>query len=344
MPIEKLTPVPIEPDGVRLAIPARDADLQDGLTVEIGGVIRCAYNGKAYDGVYECNLADAADTGRPHSYLSWQPYAPSLIEQDTREHRYRFRFAKLARGVLPSVRVDIDRFVDDFLISPSEVRGSLTGRFMITRVEGAPFALPWHYALAAAPALVLTGAAAWVIRRRMTASVLDYDLVAQLHRIREKAAAAQRAVRNEDRQLVAVRERVKVLENGAHHLARQIQQIRTGRGLHNRAQLERDAKLLAQRASVEPSNEELLETLLVKRKSLEQLAELEQSEHGLADRLSKIEAVLENALAGLQNVRTSNMADPVRNSVCQALDSEVAALREATQLQPDAAILGRSRV
>jgi hypothetical protein len=333
--------MPLQPDGVRLSIPTSDGDGSQELTIEIQGMIRFGYNGTAYDALYACDSSGAADPAQPHAYLSWQPYAPSLVESDVRDHRYRFRFERLARGVSPSVRVDVDRFVNDFLISPSEVRSSLSGQLFITTEAAAAPAFPWRYVVAAAPALLLTGGVAWVIRRRM-AGALDYDLLAQLHRIHEKARAARQAVRPEDRRLVPVSERMKVLETGADRLARQIQQIRAGRALHNRAQLERDAKLLAQRTSVDPSNEELLETLVVKRKSLQQLAELEQAEHRLTGQLSKIEAVLENTLAGLQNVGIADLAGPARESVCRALDAEVSALREAAQQPADADLLGRN--
>src|SRR6266851_3086376 len=105
MPDENPSRILLRPDGVRVAIPARDAELDGALTVEIRGIMRCAYNGAAYDAVYACDSNGDADLSRPHAYLGWQPYAPALVESDTREHRYVFRFPRIARGVSPAVRV-----------------------------------------------------------------------------------------------------------------------------------------------------------------------------------------------------------------------------------------------
>ena len=333
--------VTLFPDGVRVVAPMGNAEPDADLLLEIQGGVRCAYNDTRYDALYVCHASGAADTSQPHAYLAWQPHAPILEASDIRAHRYLFRFPKIARGVSPTVRVDVDRFVNEFLIPPSEVRDSLSGQFTLI-VHAPMLAAPqrWRSALAAVPALALTGGLVWVIHRRMSAGSLEFDLQAQLNRVREKAAAARRAIRPEDARLVPVRERLQMLEFGAVQLANQIQQIRGARALHNRAALERDAKLLVQRTSVDPPNEELLETLVVKRKALERLTELDRAESRLGSRLTRIEAVLESTLAGLQSVRVGAMTSPVGDSVCQALDAEVSALREAT---PQNSIVTQSR-
>jgi hypothetical protein len=344
----------ILPDGDRTVVPIRPDDPAAGQLVEVRGVVWCAYNGVSYDAVCAFGppstrriverppgvpRADAtysdipSVTGgapRPDGRLSWQPAAPTLVEADIHAHRYVFRFPSLARGVSPTVRFDIDRFVDELLIPPSEVRRSLSGGFEM-RVQAAPPPSPWPAALAAVPVLALTGGLAWVIQRRMANVALDYDLQSQVNRIRERAAAARRALRPEDARIVPVRAHLCALEAGAARTAGQAQQVRSARSLHSRAALERDVRALQQRASAgAPTPDVVLQTLAEKQRALESLAELERTEVKLASRLDRIEATVEGALAGLHSVRAGTMESGARESVCRSLASEVAALRAAT--------------
>ena len=332
MPDDLKPSVSILPDGSRVVPPAGESKSASGLRVEIRGMLRCAYNNRAYDAAYECDSAGQADTTRPHHYLAWQPRAPVLEEEDIRAHRYIFRFPTIAQGVLPTVRVDVDRFVDDFLIPPSEVRASLSGQFDLTVWQPVtPPPSPWRFPLASVPALAVTGGIAWVLHRRMTVGALDFDLQSQLGRIRRKAGAARAAVRPEDARLVPVRARLTALEEGAGKLAKQAQQIRSARAQHDRAALESDAEALTKRGGrSEAANEEIRQTLLEKEKSLAALTELEKAESQCASRLARVEAILESALAGLQSVRVGAMPAPVGETVFGELDAEVSALREAT--------------
>lgn len=370
MPEDQSATFPLLPDGSRVVIPvARDRPASD-LRVEVRGVVRCLYNNREYDALYEGNPGRPWDTARPHAYLNWQPYAPVVEEADVAAHRYVFRFASLAQGVSPTVRVDVDRFVNDFLIPPSEVRRSLSGGYGVT-VRTAGIAPPvWPVALTAVPALALVGGLAWVLRRRMTNVPLEFDLFAQLARIHDKAAAARKAIQPHDARILPVRTRLKSLETGAMALATQIQQIRSARAYHNRAALERDIAALERRGVVNDEAtitsspglvssfgaamggscldgagvpEELLLTLQQKRKSLQSLMELEKAERQREERLNRVEALLESTLAGLQSVRVGVMAAPVRESVCRALDAEVAALHDAAR-QPDDVIATGVRV
>ena len=339
MPDDRENSVPVLPDGNRVVIPVSREQSDSGLRVEICGVIHCAYDSHEYDARGLCVYGGADASSRHDSCLSWWPYAPQLDEResDIAAHRYVFRFPRLARGVSPTVRVDVDRFVDRFLIPPSEVRRSLTGRFDVTVARAAtPAPAAWRFAAAALPAVVLTGGLAWVIQRRMTVSSLDPDLQSRLDRALRKALAAKDALRPEDGRMVPIRSRLKALEEDAGKLARQIQGTRAARTLHSRADLERDIAALERRAaSSSPERKEVHSTLEHKRKALACLAEMEQAEALHTSRLDKVEAVLESALAGLQSIDAGPATHPDSETVCRALDGEVAALREATQQARD---------
>ncbi len=342
MPDDRTTSFPVLPDGSRVVIPIRSGTSATSQRVEIQGVMRCAYNNQAYDALYACNSSGAGDPARAHAYLSWQPRPPQLEEADVQAHRYVFRFPAMAAGVSPTVRVDIDRFVNAFLIPPSEVRGSLSGQFNISvRSAAVAEAAPWPLALAAVPALAIAGGLAWVIGRRMSAVTLDFDLEAQLARILAKSNATRNAASRADARLVPVRARLKALESGASRLAGQIQQIRGACKLHSRFALERDiAALETQAAPNSAVPEDILLTMADKRKALASLTDLEKSETAFSARLNRVEAILESALAGLQTVKTGAMAAPVSDSVCRSLDAEVSALREAARPLPETILLG----
>ena len=337
MPVDQTASFAILPDGSRVVIPLAGTKPGSDPRLEITGVLRCAYNDQQYDALYACDASGVGDSSRSHSYLSWQPHAPVLEEADVRAHRYIFRYPRLAQGVSPTVRIDVDRFVNEFLIPPSEVRNSLSGQFEMTvRPEAVASPISWGFALAAVPALVLTGGVAWVIQRRMASELLDADLQIQLQRVRQMADAARRAFRREDSRLVPVHSRLKALEEGAGTLAKQVQQIRNARALHDRSALERDVEALQLRATPGyAAHEEVWQTLRQKMKALAALSELDRAETLYTSRLTRIEALLQSTLAELQSVRVGTMEAPVKDSVCRALDAEVSALKEAARQTPE---------
>ncbi|HLJ55912.1 MAG TPA: hypothetical protein VKT77_12810 [Chthonomonadaceae bacterium] len=320
--------ISIQPDGNRIVLPAQSGTDTRSIRIELRGTLRCAYDGLEYDAVYRYRPGAPVREAVEHATLAWQPRAPQLVEAEFEAHRYVFWMPAFAAGTSADVRVDVDRLVDEFLIPPSEVRLSLSGRFEAT-VDPPVEAAPWPAAFAAAPALALAAGVGWVIQRRMRAAALDFDLEAQVARIAGKAEAARAAVTRADGRLAPIRARLRAVEAGAETLARQIQQLRGARRLHSEQALQRDAAALEQRLQASGLSEEEALTLADKRRSLDALASLERSEQRLAARLNRLEAVVESALASLQTVRAGAMEPPVRESLCRSLDAEVRALREA---------------
>ncbi len=331
MPDDQTTSFSIQPDGNRVVIPLRGHETYTSVLIEVRGEFRCAYNNHAYDAAYQCDESGAGDPSRPHPYLRWEPYVPFLELADASAHRYLFRLRTPQPGVSPTVRIDVDHFIDDFLIPPSEVRNSLTGRFDLA-VRSAPVPAPadWPIGLAAIPGLAVIGAVAWILQRRMSTTLLDYDLRAQLDRVRQKSEAARRAVRREDGRLVPVAARLETLQVGARSLAIQTQKVRNARALHNRGGIERDVAEMERRIVASgTATEDLAQTLQARHRALRGLTDLERTEAQLTSRLARIEAALDSALTGLQTVSIRATAPAVRDTVCMALEAEVEALREA---------------
>lgn len=342
MPDSPSTFFTLPADGSRVVIPIPADAPSLGGRIEIVGFVRCLYNNQMYDAVNQFDPSSGSGPIRIRSYLSWYPRTPVLEESDPMAHRYAFRIPTLAAGVLPTVRLDVDRFVNEFLIPPSEVRRSLVGQFKVT-VHPATAAAPsaWPVALAAVPTLALFGGVAWVIRRRMTNVVLDFDLEAQIARIHLKAEAARRALGRQDSRLVPAHARMKALTAGADKLARQIQQVRGACALHSRFALEKEIAELELRSRADSPQDDTLLTITDKKKALASLTELDAIEAQFAARLDRAEAVLESALAGLHAVKAGGMAAPVSDNLCRSLDSEVSALREATRPLAENILLSR---
>jgi hypothetical protein len=333
MPSDPKAPITILPDGSRTVVPIDMGTTAAGLRIEVRGTVRCAYNNQEYDALYACDRDGVGDEARPHNYLAWWPRKPEIESANIRSHRYVFRFPAIAAGVSPTVGIDVDRFVRDFLISPSEVRSSLSGQFEAA-VLPPPIAAPspWTLTAAAVPVLLFTGGVAWVIRRRMANPALDYDLQLQLQRIRQKARAARAAVRREDVRLVQIGGRLTTLEQGAGRLVKQAQRLRGALALQNRPALDKQILKLQQETENHSARVGVHRTLQEKRKALAAVTRLEEAAAVCILQLTRIEAVVENTLAGLHTVQVESTEAGTTDTVCQALDAEVSALREATSL------------
>jgi len=317
-------------DGSRTAIPVDAGQSASGWRVEVTGTIRCQLNGLQYDALNVFDPVEPTSSARPHAYLAWWPRQPEVELADTGSHHYVFRFPTIAAGVSPTVGVDVDRFVRDLLVTPSEVRQSLSGRFAVSALPPSAAATPlWSIGAVSVPALLLTGGVTWVIRRRMANPTLDYDLQAQLERIRRKACAARNAMRREDRRLVPVSSRLDTLETTAALIAKQAHKLRGALALQDRQALEKQIERLQGKKNSDPAQTEIDRTLREKQKTLAAVVELEESARVCSARLARIEAVVESTLASLHTVRAGTPQTASTDAVCQALDSEVRALREA---------------
>jgi hypothetical protein len=166
----------------------------------------------------------------------------------------------------------------------------------------------------------------------MANPALDYDVQLQLQRIRQKARAARAAVRREDVRLVQIGGRLTTLEQGAGRLVKQAQRLRGALALQNRPALDKQILKLQQETENHSARVGVHRTLQEKRKALAAVTRLEEAAAVCILQLTRIEAVVENTLAGLHTVQVESTEAGTTDTVCQALDAEVSALREATSL------------
>ena len=335
MPDEKEIAAQIlKPTGETLLTPGLGEGDRYSYRVVLEGMFRFSHNDMAFDAVRK---ADASGSfTQAHDYLAWTPQTPVLEEYDPASHRAVFRVPaewKL-QGQSAGVRVNVDRFVNEFLITPAEVQSALSGQMQmrVMQVSLAPPS-PWPaIAGASLSAAVVLGGVGWLVRRRMTLGGLAYDLQHTVGRIEQKFRAARAAVRPQDRHLVPVQERLAAVKTGALTLARQIQELRNAQNLLRRPMLEQEIRMLQGQLVTLPegnTKNECEKTLVEKHKALGLLDEMARAEAGCAMRLTKVEAVLDTTCLTLRSVQVGATEIPTEDAVCQALDAEVTAIHEA---------------
>lgn len=338
MPVTVLADAPLALNGDRLLTPTLRETANNEYQVVLEGTLQCRYNDTTFDALYLCDTAGAADTTRPHNYLQWSPSPPTLEQADPLRHRYVFRIPAAWKldGQSAGIRLNIDQFVNELLIPPSEVRNSLSGVLTMTVLQTplAPVS-PWPMlGWSALPAALVLGGVGLVIRRRMTLGGLDQDLQTRIGRIEQKVRANRASIQQEDGRILPLNERLNSLRDGAVTLARQVQQVRHTLNTQNRAALNMDIKTLQNRLAAmsdEVTKRECCLTLSEKHKALTLLDEMCRAEERCLLRLDKIEAVLDSTLLGLRSARADTVMPPSEQAVCRALDAEVAAIREVSR-------------
>jgi hypothetical protein len=339
MPDTELSSSLLQPDGVRIATPTLKEMARFGYRIVLQGVFRCSYNGKLFDPLYL--MDENGKTGKRHNYLQWTPTPPILESEDSALHRYVFRIPSEWEGKSVGVRVNVDRFVDEFLIPPSEVRASLSGEVRMTVLQ-TPLVVPLlpRIAPVAIPALLVAGGAAFVIRRRMRWGGLAHDLqqtlmsIEQKYRIARAAVSAETEFRTEHGRLFPFRDKIAALRDGAFGLARHIQRLRNSQQLVDRRTLEADIarfeqQLAALRDEAAQRDGEII--LAEKRRTLSLIEDMEQNTSRCAMRLAKIEATLDAFALTLRHAQTQQSPQPVEETLRRQLDAEVTAIQDTAR-------------
>lgn len=303
-----------------------------GARIVLEGVFTFRYTGMRFDALYQAG-PDGAFTWA-HSYLRWSPCAPLLEREDRAEHRYQFcvpAWWKL-HGESLGLWVDVDRFVDEFLIPPSEVRGALIGEMTLRVLPPlGPGSLWAMMAAASLPATLMAGGIGWVLRRRMALQGLPQEVQMQLERISRKHRSAHAALGSpQDSRL---QKHLRAVHAGAWALARQIRALHIARSRTDRLSLKAEAEQLDQElvrltdASARAAGQA---ALAEKRKALALLDEMERAQTRCAMRLAAIEATLDTTCLTLQQPPPESLATFEETAV-RELEAEVMAIAEVAR-------------
>lgn len=336
MPEKELAAYRIASDGVWVTPSLANADAQGEIRFVIEGVMDFAHADERFDAVYTTGT-DGLFTKR-HDYLQWDGPAPQWEKSETEPHRYVFRVVPESVGGAarpPAVRVNVEKFVEKFLLPPSEVRAALSGELRVTVTQFVPPVNLWPMiGLAAVPTLAIAGGAGIIIRRRMALQGLSPELQYHVGSITEKAKRARAALPKSSAGTSALAARFDAVREGGGQLIRRIQELRNAQRLVDRPTLENEiARLERHMAQLDDAaaKREGEAALSEKRKALVLLDDLQRAENCAALRLTKIEAVLDTACLTLRSLPPQENSLPVEETLRQELDAEVAAIREVAQ-------------
>lgn len=293
---------------------------------------------------------------RQHEYLRWKPQMPRLVEEDRTAHRYVFEIPADWKmdGQSIGVQIDADKFVNESLETPSQVREELTGDVQLKALEIPLITpMPWlPMAVSCIPFVGIIGGVAWVVRRRMAFQGLSSDLIEAMARLEKKHRVALQAAHRlpgMPGEQAELRDRVNALGTGGFTLIRRIQELRNAQKLVDKGGLIRQEQALEERLANEErgfdraTRREAEETLAQSRKTLRAVADMEQAESRCLMRLARIEAVLDAACLTLRSVPPSQSASVHEDALCRELDAEVSAIQEVTRELPDEWIVLENR-
>jgi prefoldin subunit 5 len=308
--------VPLTGREVAIPVPP-DAEAAD-LRVVITGTVTCAINGRTYD------------AGSPH--VAHAPGSLRMVEQDASAHRYVLRpEADAPAPEAVTARVDVDRLVRELIVTPSEVRNSLSGdvRLELWRAKRdnglAGVLLPVGGALAIL--LVLA-----VVSARRSRGMADIDEA--LKRIDRRVDAARRAARDRDWDSEELERKLDDLQRSARHLASEIRRFRSIARSVDRSDLERDIDITRRRLEATDREEtrRLVQSLLdAKLKLRDMLVDSEATEERYKLRLAHIEATLETLVVQMAEQDGRMAATDADREAIDALQSELSATDAAIE-------------
>ena len=338
MPDTDIAAFTLNPTGGQILTPPLMERDRYGYRIVLEGAFRFSYTGETFDAVYRWRDKDGVP--ERHRYLKWTPDVPALETEDRQAHRYVFRIARgrdlHPMGASVAIGLDHDAFIDRYTIPLSEVRHGLSGSMTMT-VQQFPLAPTSLWPLVGwigLPAALAAGGLGLVIRRRMALQGLGENLLLHLGRIEQKVRAARGALSRQDRRLVPVAERLSALRAAAFTLARRIQEMRDARLLTDTGLLDTEIGVLERALATcvdRDARRQAEMALEQKRRSRVLLDDLARAETNSALRLAHIEALLDTAYLSLRGARVASPAAAPEESLCRALDAEVAAIHEAAR-------------
>jgi len=341
-------PVPLNGDGATTALLERGTA---GTEFEVTGTFHCDYDGKDYDALYTTD--SAGRWGEPHGFFLWPPGLEPVNRAFNPSHTYRFRvqpgYDFTGQGI--TFRIDVDGFVNRYLITPAEVRASLQPGAVplaVRAVEAAgPMGAPVRpWGRLAAPVgialLLMLGAAAWRHRRLQQKLGLDTDLGDLLQRIQRKHERLRAVLDDPQADYAGLRQGFMRLAEGAQALAGHVQTFRRlERQVDRGALAEEIVDLDRRRAEArDPAQVRDLEAALAeKRKVLALLERTARNQDRYLARLSKVEALLDASQLQVVNLQVAAqdtvLEDRIMDDIAEELEILEETVEEVQQMWPE---------
>lgn len=322
-PTIKLASASIPLDGRAVSLPLEETGPGE-VRVVVSGSIQCGYDGTTY----VPNPPNGTEAGS----IGWAPStALQLLVDESSPTRAVLRLDPAVSRRPESVEawVEVDRFVHRFIITPAEVRDSLSGDLTL-EVYGAGRGTALGWSLIPAGLLcMLLGAVSW-LRRDPGADMRDIEAI--LRRIDEKYPRVRDGVADERWDAGELKSQLKRLHSGAHELARHIGAFRETARRVDREQLASEIAGIEKQlegADREELRREIEATLDEKQKVRGLLADTDANEARYVLRLSKIDSALDAVSLQLAEQDSRLADDRVDRKAMDALGAELKSLDEA---------------
>lgn len=321
----------VSPDGRTVVAPVVLQPDRFRYVVEVEGTFSFDYTGQTFDALYATD--PKGEFVLRHEFFRLSPGLQLLESKGG--HRYRFLLRPEFSWEPLAFRVDVERFVDTYLLSPLEVRRQLHGGLRV-RIWQAPLRpgwvewLPW-------PALLAVLGTAWAIRRRQQMArgmALEPDLAERLARLEQRYRALLQALRTSPVDLSSLEARCQAIWEGAQELAQHLHRLRAARRDLPQERLEEQVRHLEERLAQTTSTalrHELEETLAQHRRTLEAYRRLQEKEERYLLRFAQMEAFLERVQLEIPRLEVAQEKQVQERRLLAAADEELAVLETAVQ-------------
>jgi len=323
-------------DGSAIATPPLKGRGAADYRIVLSGTFTFAYNGTTYDAFY-------GPDGAPHRYVRTDPPDLVRVEEDRRAHRYVLGLSEgvSLAGSSVTVAIDTSRFVDDFLITPSEVKQALTGGLKVELYERPG---PAAGAMARVPAgvkVAVIGLLAFLaLMVGIGLPIAAYarragdELRVRLSRIDAKVRRASRSAAARGGFFAELVKQLADLQAAAHRLGNLVRESdRTLRTVH-RDGLERDVRSLDQRlesATDAAVRGETERALVQKRAALAALDTVGRRREEAMLRLTKLEGTLDATLLKIPDIELKLAGEENEDAAISAIESELELIRKVTE-------------
>jgi hypothetical protein len=327
----RVASVEVPLDGREVTLPLPRGARRDGVRVVIEGSFQCSYNGRTY-----YSRGNSGDQTSAVSYVmpdppkGWLPV--SVGGWDVRSERVVL-MANRSQSLPETVGayVDIDQLVRELIVTPSEVRRSLSGSVRLEVWQRQPLPV-MPLALAGGLLVVLIGVT--VIRAQASRKAAMADAEATLRRIESKYGPAVKAIDDRRRDAPELRSELTRLRDGARELVARVAAFRRAAASADRgnlqAEIARNEELLAS-ANRDDVGAEAEATLASQRRLRDLLVDTRANEARYLLRLSRVESALDAAALWITGQQAALADEGADHKAIQALHEELESLDRAIE-------------
>lgn len=304
--------------------------------LDISGTFTCTIDGRTYDPIYRTDAAGAFR--ETHDLVVVEPAEAQRIELAAGDHTYVYELPTDENFVGESfvVRLNVDRLVDEFIRTPSEVRQSLSGGLKAALLVAPPAP---NFALLIAAILVpllIVGTVLGVMIQaaRRTAERPYEDVEAMRRRIGRKCKEALAETEADQRLFDELRARVRSLRDGADELAGHVIAFREVKLRHNENEIEGEIVRLQEQLDKAQAADVVTrcrEEIAAKQELLEFLKANEANESRYLLRLTQVETTVDALRLKIPQLRVHLAETGADESAVAEIDAELELLTKAIE-------------